>query len=195
MSQESLNQTHISEIKDQFVMEWFSDKRPQLNEYISQYPQYAEDLTMFVLTFIESQAFELREEEIGKEDILAMERGLLAGATKARTIAERLRELNVEEKTFERSVHASMNLFAAIHRRHVQAFPARFVRLLARSLQLPESAGRKMLAPKLLAYRAKAVHNPQPVSFEELITELRGMDQLSESDYEYWKNEVANSES
>ena len=186
MNYDSLNAPDIDDIKDEFSSEFIVGKKPTLTQYLERYPQFADELTDFILTFAQINAVPIEVEEPTPEAEEAMERALSASRTHARSIAERMTELGLTKDQLARVLHAPMDLFALFHRNHVSPEPRSFVRAVAKALKLTEMQSRRMLAPQALSYRAKGAPKPAVKTFEQLVDELHANNLISQEDRAYW---------
>lgn len=186
MNYDSLKSPNIDDIKDEFSSEFIEGKKPTLTQYLGRYPQFADELTDFILTFAQLNAVPVEVEAPTAEAERAMERALSASRTHARNIIERMAELGLTKDQLARDLHAPMDLFALFHRNHVSPEPTRFIRAMAEALQLTEMQSRRMLAPQALSYRAKGTPQPAVKTFEQLIDELYDNKLISQGDRAYW---------
>lgn len=186
MNHDSLKSPNIDDIKDEFASEFIEGKKPTLTQYLGRYPQFADELTDFILTFAQLNAVPVEVGAPTPEAEGAMERALSASRTHARNIIERMAELGLTKDQLARDLHAPMDLFALFHRNHVSPEPTRFIRAMAEALKLTEMQSRRMLAPQALSYRAKGTLQPAVKTFEQLVDELYDKKLISQEDRAYW---------
>lgn len=186
MNNDSLKSLDIDDIKDEFSQAFFEGKKPTLTEYAQRYPEFAEELTDFILSFAELTAVEPESLEPTELSERALVRGLSASKAKAKTVAARLQELGLAQAAFVNELRAPMELLALFHRTHVTSGAERFVRALARTLGLTEAQSRNMLAPRALAHRSKGAPRAKAQTFSQLVEELYSKDLMSKEDRDYW---------
>lgn len=186
MNYDSLKSPNIDDIKDEFSSDFIEGKRPTLNQFVDRYPQFADELTDFILTFAQLNAVPIEVEPPTPEAETAMERALSASRTQARTIIERMAELDLSKDQLARDLRAPMDLLALFHRNHVSPEPVRFVKAVASALKLTEMQSRRMLAPQALSYRAKGAPQPVVKTFEQLVDELYSNQLISQEDRAFW---------
>lgn len=186
MNYDSLKSPNIDDIKDEFSSDFIVGKKPTLTQYLDRYPQFADELTDFILTFAQLNAVPIEVEAPTPEAERAMQRALSASRTHARTIIERMAELGLTKDQLAQDLRAPMDLFALFHRNHVSPEPSRFVKAVANVLKLTEMQSRRMLAPQALSYRAKGTPQPAVKTFEQLVDELYANKLISQEDRAYW---------
>lgn len=187
MSPNHFNQ--VDTIKDEFVEAWNNGENPTLASYLQRFPEYADELTEFIMAFAQVHAVKLVESQPSQQSMEAMLRGLSAGQAKARTVAARLKEIGMSELELSKRLRAPIELLGVFHGNQVQDVPSTFWKKLAQALSLSEIQGRQMLAPRNLAYRASKGAVPQPRQFADVIDELQQNNLISPEDFAYWKAE------
>lgn len=187
MSPNHFNQ--VDTIKDEFVQEWNNGHNPTLASYLQRFPEYADELTEFIMAFAQVHAVPLVESQPSDQAKEAMLRGLSAGQAKARTVAARLKEIGMSELELTKRLRTPMELLGVFHSNQIQDVPRTFWVRLAQALSLSEIQGRQMLAPRNLAYRTAKGAVPQPKQFAHVIDELQKNGLISPEDYAYWKAE------
>lgn len=188
MSPNQFNQ--IDTIKEEFIQEWNDGQNPTLSAYLHRYPEFAEELTQFVMAFALLHAVPLEPTEPSEDARQAMLRGLSAGQAKTRTVAARLKEIGMTEAELAKRIRSPIELLGVFHSSLVEAVPQEFWKRLASALSLSQIQSRQMLAPRNLAFRRQKGAMPNPRTFADIVEELRQKELLSDEDYSFWKAEA-----
>lgn len=119
----------------QFMEEWYQGKKPDIAAYAAKYPQFADQLAEFVLLFAISEDSVVPESGVvNAQTSAAVERGLKASASRARTLVGRLGECDIAPDDLSARLSVPTAIVMWLNQRVLMEIPRAFVAALAREL-------------------------------------------------------------
>jgi transcriptional regulator with XRE-family HTH domain len=193
----------LEHAKLEFIDAWESGKQATLQEYITRYPQFAEDLADFILTFIETESAVASESEATHPSVLALRaleraravRGIVPAT--APTIQDLAKAAKVTMARLVTTLGLPNSILLPICRGQVLEPTQPIVRTLAQALQRTEGEIRAAFSVLISSqtqlsgnHRATSGHLEASVlprmTFRQLIEEST---ELTEDQKRFWLEE------
>jgi len=125
----------LQDVELLFMEQWYQGENPTLDQYTARYPQFAEELSEFVFLFLLSEHMDTPEaEEVLPETLQAIERGLKVSNSRAQTLVERIKEVNLTPSQLSSRLDIPQTIIMWLNQREIVELPRRFVTALAREI-------------------------------------------------------------
>lgn len=184
--------------KERFIDEWEKGERPTLDRYVALYPKFARELSEFIIGYASLSAFDpedIEQEQFDEAQVQsAIQRGVEAGFSNARSLNERLTEIGCTHDQFYELIDVTQDFIAAFQRQPVTNVPISFWHVAALALNDTLSRVQQFLSPKRLAFRSGQAPQATPVEFSSLLSRVHAANGLSDSQFEHWLREANRNE-
>ncbi len=193
----------LERAKLEFIDAWDSGEQPTVQDFITRYPALAEELSDFILTFIEAERAVAREPEVTQPSELALralkrarqERGLIT--TRAVTLQDIAKAANVTMAGLVKTLELPNTVLLPIFRGQVLEPTRQILKALAQALQRTEAEIRAAfsvpISPQALLsghHRAESGRLQAPdlprMTFRQLIEESA---ELTDDQKRFWLEE------